>query len=453
MAQQTWKVEGRVEVRHTLLDLQAIKGGASPLEGITVKVQARSKVPFGWGTWSSWGQVRTDADGEFSVTKTRGSDRRQFRIRILFDDDRLRLKEGDETTLSFGGNGFPVDVNLDLTDKDWFVIHDDRDSAPNGRRAGTHDFGTLRAEPMQVRRLGDLWVLIGLVLDDLDRMGPEFGLDRKQVVKFPMGIGNGAAGSNSYSNPVNGTVYIKQGEFAARTIIHELMHQWAYDRTKGEDGMAWQLAKHQTTHAPRENTTFVPFHEAFADWAPYELLRRISDHAMLTFAEDNSDDIPGRPYSRAHLGEVLGSTERSLDNVDYTERGWRSLFTLLTWDTVDTLDFDLDGEFARDSGQPDFGCRSLRTGLTFKQVLEAINIHPDIPGADTKWRNRELNFDDFLARAQRVHEQLTDVAVAGIKECLDPQATGSPCDNAPRTPLTMERMPGSLRRGSRLVKP
>jgi hypothetical protein len=453
MAKQTWKVEGRVEVRHTLPELQTIRGNTSPLKGITVRVQARSKVPFGWGTWASWGKVTTNDDGEFSVTKTKGSDRRQFRIKILFDDDRLRLKEGDETSVSFGGNGFPVDVNLDLTDKDWFVIHDDSDSTPDGRRAGTHDLGALRAEPMRVRRLADMWVLVGLVLDDLDRMGSAFGLDRKQVMKFPMGIGNGAASSASYSNPVNGTVYIKGDEFHARTIIHELMHQWAYDRTRGEDGMAWQLAKHGTTHAARENTTFVPFHEAFADWAPYELLRRISNHALTTFQEDNSDSIPGRPYSRAYLGAALGPSERNLDNVDYTERGWRSLFTLLTWDTVDTLDFDVSGRYADDSGQPDFACRGLRTGLTFKQVLEAINTHSNIPGADRPWRNHELNVDDFLARAQRVHEQLTDAAVAGIKECLDPEATGSPCDDVEPTVHRLERVPGSLRRGRRLVRP
>jgi hypothetical protein len=236
------------------------------------------------------------------------------------------------------------------------------------------------------------------------------------------------------------------------------MHQWAYDRTRGEDGMAWQLAKHGTTHAARENTTFVPFHEAFADWAPYELLRRISNHSLSTFLEDSRDTIPGRPYSRPHLGAALGPSERNLDNIDYTERGWHSLFTLLTWDTVDTLDFDVSGQYADDSGQPDFACRGLRTGLTFKQVLEAINTHSDIPGADRPWRNHELNVDDFLARAQRVHEQLTDAAVAGIKECLDPEATGSPCDDVEPSFRRGERVSaslrhGSLRQGSRLLKP
>jgi len=45
------------------------------------------------------------------------------------------------------------------------------------------------------------------------------------------------------------------------------MHQWAYDHSTGEDAMAWQLLKHGTTHQARENTTYVPFHEGFAEWS------------------------------------------------------------------------------------------------------------------------------------------------------------------------------------------
>ena len=428
MAQLTWTVTGCVEVEHVLPELARINGPRSPLRGVTVKVQARSKIPFGWGTWASWGTVVTNSRGEFTVSKTKGSDRRQFRVKILFDDDRLRIKEGGETSVRLGGDGFPIDVDIDLTDKDWFVIHDDKTAAPDGRRAGRHDLGTVRVSPRRVRELADLWVLVGLALDDFAAMGPRFGLDRKQVVKYPMGIGNNAAASASYSNPLNGTVYIKGDEFHSRTILHELMHQWAYDRTRGEDGMAWQLAKHGTTHAAREATTFVPFHEAFADWSAYELLARLSDGELTSFLEDNSDSRPGVPHSRSHLGAALSPSERFLDNVDFTERGWRSFFTLLTYPMVDRLDLDATGTFAGEGGSPRPLCQSRRAGLTFRQVLDIFNSHHGTAGADSDLRNSDLDFDGVLRRAQRVHPVLSDEVVAGIESCLDPQASGSPCD-------------------------
>ncbi|PID97135.1 MAG: hypothetical protein CSA84_01995 [Actinomycetales bacterium] len=424
MAKQTWRVEGRVEVRHLLPELASIKGERSPLSGITVKVQARSKVLFGWGTWASWGEVTTDGNGEFCVVKSKGSDRRQFRVKILFDDERLRLKEGGETSVTFGGDGFPIDINLDLTDKDWFTIHDDKESAEDGRKAGTHNLGTLTATPRRCRQLADLWVLFNLALDEFDEMGPNFGLDRKQVVKYPMGIANNSEASASYSNPINGTVYIKEDEYTARTILHEFMHQWAYDRTTGEDAMAWQLIKHGSTHAAREFTTFVPFHEGFADWAAYEMLRCMSGGTLTKFLEDNSDSMPGHPFSRAHLAEPLAASERHLDNVDYMERGWRSLFTLLTYNNLAALNFDSTSDFAeRDSG---FGRKYDSPNLTFRAVLDILNRHSDIPGATGRLSNDDLNFADILDRAQRVHPELTDEVIEAIESSLDPNATGNP---------------------------
>lgn len=443
MAQVTWTVTGCVEVEHVLPELARIKGARSALHGVKVKVQARSKIPFGWGTWASWDTVVTNSRGQFAVSKTKGSDRRQFRVKVLFDDDRLRIKEGGQSGVTLGGDGFPIDVDIDLTDKDWFVVHDDRTAAPDGRRGGLHDLGTLGVSPRRVRELADLWVLVGLALDDLDSMGPRFGLDRKQVVKYPMGIGNGSPASASYSNPLNGTVYITGDELHSRTILHELMHQWAYDRTRGEDAMAWQLVKHGTTHATREATTFVPFQEAFADWAAYEMLRRLSDGELTSFLEDNSDSRPGLPHSRAFLGQALEPTERFLDNVDFTERGWRSLFTLLTYPTVDRLDLDTSGTFAAEGGPTRPLCQPLRSGLTFRQVLDMLNSHAGTPGANSDLRNSDLHVDGIVRRAQRVHPELTDEVVAGIMSCLDPRASGSPCDDvlAPRRRSVLEVVP------------
>lgn len=466
MARQTWTIRGRLEVDHLLPELEAILGSSSPLDGITVKVSARSRVLTTWGTWNSWGTVTTGANGSFSVSKERGSDRRQFKVRILFDSDRLRIKEGQETSISLGNDGFPLDIEFDLTDKDWHEVHNDKDgAAPDGRRAGLHDLGTIKARPRLVREHADLWLLYGMVFDSLADMGPNFAMDRKLVVKYPMGIANNSAASNSYSNPLNGRLYIKEGEFESRTLLHELMHQWAYDRTRGEDGMAWQLVKHGDTHAPREATTFVPFHEAFADWSAYQLLERISDGDLTTFLEGNSQTHPERPHTRAHLGAPLGASERFLANVDFTERGWRSLFTLLVHPRMHGFDFnqpmdDTTPQYALARRVVAGSCSELTPGLTFRKVLAILNTHEDIPGADRKLGNDDLDFDDFLARARRIHDQVTPEIVATLKSCLDPNATDNPCPpvaegdkaTAVRTPSASLSVDAAVR-ASRLSRP
>lgn len=437
MPNQTWTITGRIDVRHLLPELQTILGARSPVAGVTVKVSARSKILGGWGTWASWGTTTTDDDGSFSISKRRGSDRRQFRVKVLFDDDRLRIKEGGETQLSFGGGGFPVDVHVDLTDRDWHELHDDRSAMEDGRRAGVHDLGTLDASPRLVREHADIWVLYHLVFDQFDRMGTRFGLDRKQVVKYPMGIANNASNSASYANPLNGVVYIKGSDFESRTLLHELMHQWTYDRTTGEDGMAWQLVKHGETHAPREATTFVPFHEAFADWSAYQLLAKISDGRLEVFEEANSKALPNQPYTRTHLGAALGDSERVLANVDFTERGWHSLFTLLAHPSLARLDVNTPtsggSRHATTKRMVSSSCRHLDSDLGFRKVCDVLNVHAGVSGADTALGNVDLRIPSILDRAQRVHDDLTDDDVEAVLLCLDPNATANPCDGGSST--------------------
>ena len=427
MASLKWTVKGRVETTHLMPELEEIRGRTAPLDGVTVKVQARSKIPFGWGTWASWGTVHTNSNGEFSVSENHGSDRRQFRVKVCYDDGRLRVKEGQETSISFGGNGFPIDIQVDLTDKDWYEIHNDKTAEPDGRRAGTHDLGTLRMSTRRSRQLGDIWTLLSMTLDRLEGMGEDFGKSGKSVVKFPMGIGNNSSATDSYANPLNNHVYIKSDQLHARTLLHEFFHTWMYERTTGEDGMAWQLAKHGTTHDAREATTFVPFHEAFADFAAYRMIKLLSGGALTRFLEDNSQSDPVMPFSRSHLGAPLKPSERNLDNVDFTERGWFGLFTLLMYDRVRFLDLNVSGTYAANLRVAPANGSDVDTDLTFRQVLDILNTHPEIPLAARKWRNSSLNFDDFLARAKAVRpDQLNDEVVATVLTCLDPNATENP---------------------------
>ena len=427
MAKQDWTIRGNILVRNTLESIRENFGATSPLVGITVKVQVRSKVFSKWGTWATWAKVETNSNGFFSVTKRKGSDRRQFRIKILLDDEELRVKEGG--SFSTNNDGFPLEVNsIDLTDKDWFEILDDKDTGTE-RRAGLHNLGNLTVTNGRTRRLCEIWNLYQKAIDTVSDFGSKFSFTEKVVIKYPMNIG-----AVSYANPANHHVYIANSydndtsfTDADSVLLHELMHIWAYHHSTGELGMAVQLAKHQNTHqgmrfsSGRENTTFVPFMEAFAEWASVKLIKEICNRTVLM---DRSvyDEHPHYPLSRAHISATFSTSERNYENMDYTERGWYSLFNILCYKRLGSCNFNNPNTYAEPTG---INNRSKRIALSFKDVLEVF-LKNSSAGLNKILSKSEMNFDDFLSRAKKIHEILTSEKIEEIKTYLDPNSTVNP---------------------------
>ncbi|MEO1090251.1 MAG: hypothetical protein AAFX81_06445 [Pseudomonadota bacterium] len=427
---QKWTLKGRIVVDHVLPELAEAFGAREGLPGVTVKVSARSKIPFGWGWWRSWGKVVTDRDGNFKVTKNRGGDRRQFKIKVLFDSDRLRLKQGQETKLRLDTNGFPLDV--DLTDLDWFEIHnDDKVGATNGRKAGVIDLGSVPVIGDTPKKLADMWSLYNRVMDLMASYGPEYAFTRRVVGKYPMGLGKNNPNSSSYNNPATRSLYIKEDQFHARILLEELCHQWDFDRSTGEDAMAWQLLKHGTTHQLRENTTYVAFREAFADWFGHVVMREITGGKILNFENSVVWKYPFLPLTRAYVGAALGETERVIANVDYTARGWHSLFNILTHPALDKCDFNRpltenDPEYCFVSLFTTEACPEVRTGYDLKQVLSIWLKHP-AKGIDSFMGNKDLDFRRFLARAGAILPGFEVENIRTVKQCLNPNTTKNPC--------------------------
>jgi hypothetical protein len=434
-AAQKWTVKGKVMVDHLLPELVAMHGEKSGLPEVIVKVSARSKVPLGWGTWNSWGQMTTGRDGSFQVSEDHGGDRRQFKVQILFDSDRLRLKEGKETAiLKWDSSGFPLGIEFDLTDKDWFEVHNDEGGpAEDGRKAGVLDLGNIVIKSGVARKLADLWVLYSQVLDLLEGYGPLYAFQDKVAVKYPMKLGK-----ISYANPLTNNVLIDEDEFESSTAIHEFMHIWLYQRSQGEDSMAWQAFKHGDTHQPRENTTFVPHQEGFAEWASYKILREISDGKLDNFVDSYVYAHPHNPLSRSYIAEALDKSEQSTANVDYTERGWHSLFNILTYPYLDRLDFNQHLSVIGDDGKLETwdryafvhlfkSCSEMRLGYSFKDVL-SIYLKDPGKGVDSYMGTGDMNFGTFLARADKVLPDFDAQDIRRVKVYLNPSATKNPCD-------------------------
>src|SRR5262249_5354061 len=191
---EQWTIKGRIVVDHLLPELVEMHGSRRALAGIQVKVSARSRVLTAWGTWNAWDTVIAGADGRFQVSKDKGSDRRQFKVQILFDSDMLRIKEGKQTSVEIGTDGFPIDVDIDLTDKDWQEVFSDKDHDTD-RKAGVHDLGDIVVNDTVARKHGEIWIHYNAILDLFASFGPALAFKDKIVVKYPMSISPEASAS------------------------------------------------------------------------------------------------------------------------------------------------------------------------------------------------------------------------------------------------------------------
>jgi len=292
------------------------------------------------------------------------------------------------------------------------------------RRAGLHNLGDIALGRMTVRQHGDLWVLYNKAIDLMESYGAEYIFKDKIVVKYPASLS--LDGWSSYWNPLNQHGYIKQGQFSTYTALHELTHKWEYDHCTGETGMAWQLVKHGDTHQTRENTTFVPFLESFADWAAVKMLQAMSDGKVKNFHDGWPYSHPDHPFNRTYIGGNLASEERNLANLDYTERGWYGLFNVLTFPYLDRVDVDrtftdVNGEHHEYAFVSLFSPISdLKLGYSFKDVLSVFLTKPS-KNIDAVLHTREMNFRDFMARGGKILPGLDDTKITQVKALLNPK--------------------------------
>ncbi|MEZ5286000.1 MAG: hypothetical protein R2712_14560 [Vicinamibacterales bacterium] len=312
---------GKIVVDHILPELTDMLGPQSGVGGIEVKVSARSSCRSA-GARGTAGH-RHHRRGR-RVHRLQGH---RIRSPPVQGADRVRLQQAAHPRRGQGDqrearrDGFPIDIDLDFTDKDWHEVHSDKDDDTE-RRAGRHDTGDLRLTKAVVKKHAEAWALYNQAIDLMESYGAEYVFKGRIVMKYPMSIS--PAASSSYTNPAQGHVYIKEDQFNAYTLLHELAHKWEFDHCTGEMGMVWQLAKHGTTHNPRESTTYVPFLESFGDFWAMKVLQGISNGALKNFIQAAPYDRPDHPFHRDYIGGNLASRKRAepLATLDYTERGW-----------------------------------------------------------------------------------------------------------------------------------
>ncbi|MGD2091136.1 MAG: hypothetical protein PVH61_33485 [Candidatus Aminicenantes bacterium] len=426
-----WTVKGTVKVEHQLNELKT-KFGTSPLKGIEVKVSAKSKVLGAWGTYASWGTVRTDANGKFSISKDKSTGDRKFKVQVKFQDNDLEVRHAKSTS--------------SLTKVKWYTIVEDAQ-----RSSGTIDFGNKIFKAggkhdlgeFEPRRHADIWKLMQMAMERLEDMGSDFEFTTQVKIKYPH---DSAMVKNdiAYANPTTKVVYIPENQFNADTILHETGHIWAYNHMSGEFCLTETLILTQNTHGLVDDHC-VAFGEGFAEYWKDKMM------------EELFGDAPVLPYNREYLSNNLKLANLSL--MQRYDKGWESVFHTLSTENLHKYDFlqantsGTGGIYVVPRKLLSIGCQSPNIG--FQNVMKVFNANSS-KGYPNKLKRGETTITAFLARAESILKKMTPEFEEMYVDLVNPSKTGQPsdwlCSSPTRTKMGVVKDINKLKKSKRTSK-
>ncbi len=408
--QCAYHFEGQLQVEHQDFMRTLLGRNRSNLANVEIRLQGKGV------DWTNWVTSRTDSQGRFTLVKTKKCAKREFRILVRFDSDELSIFHENSTDQIAGSRSRNYIVWAANTDQKLPVIQNQ--ISIRFRENGQGDTGA--AEP---RGHAEIWVLYRRVIAHMASYGSGLGFNKRVKVKHPHVKGSGRV---SYANPLNDVIYLVRrrdnpANDAGRnvdTMIHELMHIWAYQHSVKENRMASYLLGHlrRGTHGLVERT-HVAFHEGFAEWA--------KDRVMHDAFGRNLPPVPSRRASGA----------ASFSEVEFRDEGWMALFRLLDEPVLKNVDF------SRESGnrlldrldRPPLKYRNCRVdSLPFPRLLKILER------GDTDIKASQMNWDDFFREAVR-RKFLHQRNMAIYRAMLDPAKTATDVYAAMCDPLVLER--------------
>lgn len=413
MAKQTWDISGTIEVeeRQTTGQLQR-----RPLVGITVDVRG-SRLED--AAFVSWGKVATDSQGFFRLRVEKDRARRDFRVRVRFQDRREDEMLAVNTPAVTGA-----------LERDWYTVFNTASKVDGPSvNAGTRVFRASTAGDLGVLdnvRRATTWYIVKTVMDFLEGLGT--GVEYKKGIKvfYPAKMVTGS----SFANGLNRTAYIhktaKRDQWNVDTIIHEVMHLWNYQHNRGVSSWVAAVCFDFNTHGFQEQPA-IAFHEGFAEWAKDELMTNIWGRTKV------------KPSCRASLAA------RDLNDVRTVERndcGVTAGLHLLTTPDIYDLAFGTstsEPQGATGAGGQCSGNRSAAVlavpgkgcppspAISFADVLSVFLPHP-ADGWPTKWQvgNDELGLVEFYRRASDILPQFDKATKALYLDLLNAGSTVEP---------------------------
>ena len=452
------------------------------MEDLQVKVSAREKILGVWGPFNSWDTVSTKSDGSFEVKKDKDKSDRQFKIEVLFKDNTLKIYPENDGLWNTITEGF-TDMFGEITDKvedaveqlleqtsriaydvKWFkILDEDKDDKKHSH--GTIDFGDFIFGGSSKQDLGDsiavkhatAWFVYKKVFGVFNGFSTSLHFDDKKPVALKYPHDNPIIGDNTeaaYSDPYNYIIFIirnkKSDWFNVDTIVHELMHIWAYQHCEKEKAMAWQLAIHGSTHSGLQKKSFVAFHEGFAEWASNRLTR-------LIFGKDSNiyggTTDTGVPFSRRFL---KGKNVKNESDIDKSEYAWISLFNILMTPDLHLHNFNSSTDYAAAMSSSSVTVPSRHVcsspALTFDEIL-SVFIEHESDGYKKVLTKNEMNLDDFLRRAADISDKMTVNHIQMIKDLLNPSKTDAAVDIVCKPPAKPKTPNGDWKPPKHLQEP
>jgi hypothetical protein len=432
---KVWTISGRLRVRETEIDGDSHD---RPLKGIEVKVSASDI--GGDGPWTEWGTVRTDADGDFSLSESNNGNTRFFRVQARLVGDDLEVNESMIDDVA----------SLDLLDENWRTVWKSGVQLAGPEVSiGTRVFAAGNALDLgnpTYRRQALIWYVLRTAIDRIEAEDPWFAMNRKIAAIYPAHVITGT----SYANGLTRMIYLHQGQpdndWHPDVVLHEFMHLWNYDHNEGTINWLGAVCSLRgenpidlDTHGFQENPN-VAFAEGFSEWASNALLHELWGVRLK------------KPLNRRVIAEGLGlqtlemveksdvAVESALRLLHYGERrGWWShRFGTAEAYPDGQPDDDADGsiDFPDEVGvKSRLDGRQLPAGIHHLSLWDMLRTFRATPAAgwssDFQVGNVDYGVVRFIDRAVDIHDLGEDVRLM-LKRCIDPLATDEPYEALPK---------------------
>jgi hypothetical protein len=380
-----------------------------PLAGVEVEVSASNL-----GIYNSWGTVRTNSDGYFTLREEKDGSKRKIKVKVRFADSELEVNAG---ALANPG---------DFISPAMVVFEHSREVEGPSINIGTRTFkpgasGEL-GETDHIRR-AIAWYACKKIINTLQAKDSYFDFNGKVKIIYPAKVVSGIP----YANGVTRCAYIQSGWWDIQTVIHEMMHLWNYDHNHGTANWfgAVFCPPDLNTHGQAERRP-IAFHEGFAEYASQELLYELWGPHV----EPGSNRKKEMPYSRhALLNDLHLDTS---DEVEMSDKGVRRALALMTSRNLYTLKFGTKNNRTNSDPYPDTVDTSghvcpAAPSLDIWDVLKVFQANSS-KGYATEWQvgNNDYGVRRFFERAADVLSGLDDATKDLMLSLIDPTSTVQP---------------------------
>jgi hypothetical protein len=413
MSDQTWEIKGKIQFFDTMTRDDG-KNLNKPLAGVTVEIHGANVGRI----YDSWGKVFTDSEGNFSLKAEKSKSKRNFKVRVRFEDKEETLSIN--TPLLGGGLA-----------SDWYQVFETADTTDGPTvNVGTKTFssgatGDLGKSDNIKRAHMFYWVKTSM--DALKSRGSGIQFTSPINVAYPANVISGT----SYANGVTRTAYIhrnsKTDHGNVDTVLHEVMHLWNYQHNTGTSNWIQAAMSGKSTHEFQEKAA-TGFHEGFAEWAKDALMSELFARKAV---------LPANRFSLATNG--LNTFETLERNDDGVTHGLHLLITPQVWaykfgtsaERISAVETGGRGTLtftaaAKGSQPPDM---PATPNVTLFDVLKVFlaGQHPNWP---TAWQvgTMDNGLNVFFKRASDILPNLSNGQRAMLIEMLTSGQTKEPKD-------------------------